>query len=139
MSDKKYVVYYHEKVNEYFYDYYSRFNMNEQYSKPVLYSDDFKLIERAKNDSMNDYKNKAIILHAEVYGWLYRALDEMVKAEWHNDELFKVWLGRAEFLVRQSKKLHAACENDYSKRALIRALQLKVEINKKISSNTWQR
>ena len=63
---------------------------------------------------MNDYKNKAIILHAEVYGWLYRALDEMVKAEWHNDELFKVWLGRAEFLVRQSKKLHAACENDYS-------------------------
>ena len=51
MSDKKkYVVYYHEKVNEYFYDYYSRFNMNEQYSKPVLYSDDFKLIERAKNE-----------------------------------------------------------------------------------------
>ena len=80
---------------------------------------------------MNDYKNKAINLHAEVYGWLYRALDEMIKAEWHNDELFKVWL-----LVRQSKKLHTACENDYSKRALIRALQLKVEINKKISSNT---
>ena len=50
MSDKKYVVYYQEKVNEYFYDYYSRFNMNEQYSKPVLYSDDFKLIERAKNE-----------------------------------------------------------------------------------------
>ena len=50
MSDKKYVVYYHEKVNEYFYDYYSSFNMNEQYSKPVLYSDDFELIERAKNE-----------------------------------------------------------------------------------------
>ena len=50
MSDKKYVVYYHEKVNEYFYDYYSRFNINEQCSKPVLYSDDFELIERAKNE-----------------------------------------------------------------------------------------
>ena len=50
MSDKKYVVYYHEKVNEYFYDYYSIFNMNGQYSKPVLYSDDFELIERAKNE-----------------------------------------------------------------------------------------
>ena len=86
-------------------------------------------------NSMNDYKNKAIILHAEVYGWLYHALDEMVKAEWKNDELFKVWLGRAEFLVRQSKKLHTACENDYSKRALVRALQLKSEINKKITSN----
>ena len=84
---------------------------------------------------MNNYENKAINLHVEVYGWLYRALDEMVKAEWHNDELFKVWLGRAEFLFRQSKKLHTACENDYSKRALIRALQLKVEINEKISSN----
>ena len=84
---------------------------------------------------MNNYENKAINLYVEVYGWLYRALDEMVKAEWHNDELFKLWLNRAEFLVRQSKKLHAACENDYSKRALIRALQLKVEINKKISSN----
>ena len=59
----------------------------------------------------------------------------MIKAEWHYDELFKVWLNRAEFLVRQSKKLHTACENDYSKRALVRALQLKSEINKKISSN----
>lgn len=86
-------------------------------------------------NSMNDYKNKAIILHAEVYGWLYRALDEMVKAEWKNDELFKVWLDRAEFLIRQSKKLHNACENDYSKRALVRALQLKAEVNKKIVSN----
>ena len=85
---------------------------------------------------MNNYENKAINLYVEVYGWLYRALDEMVKAEWHNDELFKLWLNRAEFLVRQSKKLHAACENDYSKRALVKALQLKVEINEKISSNT---
>ena len=50
MSDKKYVVYDHETVNEYFYDYCSMFNMNEQYSKPVLYSDDFELIERAKNE-----------------------------------------------------------------------------------------
>ena len=85
---------------------------------------------------MINYENKAINLHVEVYGWLYRALDEMVKAKWHNDELFKVWLNRAEFLVRQSKKLHTACKNDYSKRALIRALQLKVEINEKISYNT---
>lgn len=54
---------------------------------------------------MINYENKAIILHTEVYGWLYRALDEIVKAEWYNDELFKVWLGRAEFLVRQSKKI----------------------------------
>lgn len=84
---------------------------------------------------MNDYKNKAINLHAEVYGWLYRALEEMTKAEWRNDELFKVWLNRAEFLVIQSKKLHTACENEYSKRALTRALQLKAEINKKITSN----
>ena len=84
---------------------------------------------------MNNYENKAINLHAEVYGWLYRALEEMAKAEWHNDELFKVWSNRAEFLVRQSKKLHNACENDYSKRALVKALQLKSEINKKIVSN----
>ena len=50
MIDKKYVVYYHEKLNEYLYDYCSRFNMSEQYSKPVLYSDDFELMERAKNE-----------------------------------------------------------------------------------------
>lgn len=84
---------------------------------------------------MNNYKSKAINLHVEIYGWLYRALEEMTKAEWHNDELFKVWANRAEFLVRQSKKLHNACENDYSKRALVKALQLKSEINKKIVSN----
>ena len=87
---------------------------------------------------MINYDNKAINLHVEVYGLLYRALDEMIKAEWHNDELFKVWLNRAEFLVKQSKKLHTACENDYSKRALVRALQLKSEINKKITSNALQ-
>ena len=82
-------------------------------------------------NSMNDYKNKAINLHAEVYGWLYRALEALIKAAWDNDERLRVWIGRAEFLVRQSKKLHTACENDYSKRALIKALQLKVEINEK--------
>ena len=60
---------------------------------------------------MINYENKAINLHAEVYGWMYRALEEMIKAEWHNDELFKVWLCRAEFLVRQSKELHTACGN----------------------------
>ena len=37
---------------------------------------------------MINYENKAINLHAEVYGWMYRALEEMIKAEWHNDELF---------------------------------------------------
>ena len=84
---------------------------------------------------MINYENKAINLHAEVYGWLYRALEEMIKAEWHNDELFKVWSNRAEFLVRLSIKLHNACGNEYSKRALVRALQLKSEINKKIVSN----
>ena len=87
---------------------------------------------------MINYENKAINLHAEVYGWLYLALEEMIKAEGHNDELFKVGLHRAEFLVRQSKKLHTACENDYSKRALVRAMQLKSEINKKITSNALQ-
>ena len=87
-------------------------------------------------NSIKDYKSKAINLHAEVYGWLYRALEEMTKAEWHNEELFKVWSNRAEFLVRQSKRLHNACENDYSKRALVRALQLKSEINKKIVSKS---
>ena len=50
---------------------------------------------------MINYENKAINLHAEVYGWMYRALEEMIKAEWHNDELFKVWLERAGFLVKQ--------------------------------------
>ena len=30
---------------------------------------------------MINYESKAINLHAEVYGWLYRALEEMVKAE----------------------------------------------------------
>lgn len=84
---------------------------------------------------MENYKNKAIKLHAEIYGWLYRALEEMIKTEWHNDELFRVWAGRAEFLVKQSKKLHIACNNDLSKRALVKALTLKAEVNKKVSDN----
>lgn len=50
MSDKKYVVYYYEKLHEYFYDYSSQFDINDQYSKPILYSNNFGLIEKVKNE-----------------------------------------------------------------------------------------
>lgn len=50
MSDKKYVVYYNEKIHEHFYDYSSHFDINDQYSKPILYSDYFELIEKVKNE-----------------------------------------------------------------------------------------
>ena len=42
-------------------------------------------------NSMNNYKNKAINLHAEVYGWLYRALEEMIKAEINKKITSNAW------------------------------------------------
>ncbi|ASZ71091.1 hypothetical protein 05601_49 [Lactococcus phage 05601] len=52
MSVKKYVVYYNEEKNQYYYmariwlDINNFFNINIQYIKPVLYSDDFELTEK---------------------------------------------------------------------------------------------
>lgn len=50
MSDKKFVIFYHENQHKYFYTYSSWFDVNEQYSKPILYSNNFELIEKVKNE-----------------------------------------------------------------------------------------
>lgn len=47
---KKFVLYYHEKYHEYFYTYYSWYDISEKYLKPILYSDNFELIEKAKKE-----------------------------------------------------------------------------------------
>jgi len=50
MSDKKFVIFYHESQHKYFYTYSLWFDVTEKYSKPILYSDNFKLIEKVKKE-----------------------------------------------------------------------------------------
>ena len=45
MSEKKYVVYYHEVNHKYICMNSLWFDINLQYVKPILYSDDYELIE----------------------------------------------------------------------------------------------
>lgn len=50
MSEKKFVIYYHEIENEFFYMYSSWFDINIRYLKPILYSDNFELIKKVTNE-----------------------------------------------------------------------------------------
>ena len=50
MSDKKYVVYYHEGMHKYMCMNSLWFAIGLQYVKPVLYSDDFELIEKVTRE-----------------------------------------------------------------------------------------
>ena len=50
MSEKKFVIYYSEKFHKYFLSKYSWLDMNDKTLKPILYSDNFKLIEKAKKE-----------------------------------------------------------------------------------------
>ena len=57
---KKFIVFYHEKSHEYFYTYNSWFTVNDKYSKPILYSDSFELIEKVKkglNEQLREQSN----------------------------------------------------------------------------------
>jgi len=60
MSEKKYVVYYNGKIHKYYYIDYFWFDINGQYVKPILYSDDFELtkkVTRGLNARLQEQSN----------------------------------------------------------------------------------
>ena len=60
MSDKKYVVYYHEEKHKYICMNSLWFAIDLQYVKPVLYSDDYELVEkvtRGLNERLQEQSN----------------------------------------------------------------------------------
>lgn len=60
MSDKKYVVYYHEGKHKYICMNSLWFAIYLKYVKPILYSDDFELIEkvtRELNEQLQEQSN----------------------------------------------------------------------------------
>ena len=60
MSEKEYVVYYHEVKHKYICMNSLWFDINLQYVKPILYSDDYELIEevtRELNERLQEQSN----------------------------------------------------------------------------------
>ena len=53
MTEKKFVLFYHTKVNRYFYVFSEWFEMENKYKIPILYSDNFELIQKV-NDELNE-------------------------------------------------------------------------------------
>ena len=50
MIEKEFVLFYHTKLNKYFYVFSKWFEMGKKYETPILYSDDFELIRKVNNE-----------------------------------------------------------------------------------------
>ena len=50
MIEKEFVLFYNTKCNEYFYVFSKWFEMENKYKIPILYSDDFELIQKVNNE-----------------------------------------------------------------------------------------
>lgn len=57
MIEKEFVLFYHTKVNKYFFVFSKWFEMGNNYKMPILYSDDFELIRKV-NDELNEQLQK---------------------------------------------------------------------------------
>lgn len=57
MSEKKFIIYYSKKNSRYFYANSSWVDINDPFLKPILYSDDFKLIQKV-HDELNEQLRK---------------------------------------------------------------------------------
>ena len=50
MIEKEFVLFYNTKCNEYFYVFSKWFEMENKHKIPILYSDDFELIQKVNNE-----------------------------------------------------------------------------------------
>lgn len=50
MSEKEFIIYYSKRKAEYFYAYTSWVDINDKLIKPILYSDNFELIEKIEKE-----------------------------------------------------------------------------------------
>ena len=75
---------------------------------------------------------RAIILHGEVYGWIYKGAETVLEDKNVSMRVLFQWAQRLSYLCEKSRDLHKAVQTEQSKRAWKRALELKVKIKERL-------
>lgn len=73
----------------------------------------------------------AIKLHAEVYGWVYKGAETVLKDEFVSIHVILLWISRLENLSQKSKNLAVAVRTEQAKRAWVKARDLEKKIKER--------
>lgn len=77
-------------------------------------------------------ESKALILHGEVYGWLYNGAQTVLEDDCVSIHVLLLWESRLGVLCDKSRDLHKAVQTEQSKRAWKRALELKIKVKERL-------
>lgn len=77
-------------------------------------------------------ESKALILHGEVYGWLYNGAQTVLEDYCVSIHILLLWESRLGVLCDKSRDLHKAVRTEQSKRAWKRALELRIKIKERL-------
>lgn len=78
------------------------------------------------------YESKALILHGEVYGWLYNGAQTVLEDDCVSIHILLLWESRLGVLCDKSRDLHKAVRTEQSKRAWKRALELRIKVKERL-------
>lgn len=73
----------------------------------------------------------AIKLHAEVYGWVYKGAETVLKDECVSIHVMLLWISRLENLSQKSKDLAIAVRTEQAKRAWVRSRELEKKMKER--------
>lgn len=73
----------------------------------------------------------AIKLHAEVYGWVYKGAETVLKDECVSIHILLLWISRLENLSQKSKNLAVAVRTEQAKRAWVRSRELEKKMKER--------
>lgn len=77
-------------------------------------------------------ENRALILHGEVYGWLYNGAKTVLEDTCVSIHTLLLWESRLGVLCDKSRELHKAVQTEQSKRAWKRALELRIKVKERL-------
>lgn len=77
-------------------------------------------------------ESKAIILHGEVYGWIYTGAETVLEDTCVSIHVLLLWESRLGVLCNKSRNLHKAVQTTQSKRAWKRALELRIKVKERL-------
>lgn len=77
-------------------------------------------------------EGRAIKLHGEVFGYLYRGAQTVLEDKRVSVSVLYDWCKRMDGLCYRSMQLHKAVRTEQSKRAYTRALELKIKLKDKL-------
>ena len=76
-------------------------------------------------------EQNAIKLHAEVYGWVYKGAETVLKDYCVSIHVMLLWISRLENLSQKSKNLAIAVRTEQAKRAWVKARELEKKMKER--------